>query len=686
MKSRKSNTSNLNWGSDIEHLFTTKKAKSISKLQAVNINRLYDLIWIFPLRVNQVSKSFEQLEEGQYYSGRGVILHSHKVPNFRAKGRNRVPLCNISATIQIESRTMELRWFNAYPNVFKNLSKGSEVSFLGQVKYFNNTPQIISPKINLKESSDSFTEYPTINTIPGKDILKLIQKIPENLWGNIPSIIPTQIRQVEMISLTQAMQKIHGIEQLDISKEEAEERIVYEELMTEQISLQQRKHRRMQENLLPNKFSSTEVKKTLNLFPFQFTKDQQKGLKDIIDDLGSTVPMMRLIQGDVGCGKTAIAFAAGILMNTNGFQVALMCPTESLARQHFKNLQKIFPHGKNALLLGSTKLKEKKEIYEQLEKGDLLFVIGTHSLVQEKIQFKNLGLTIIDEQHKFGVQQRLSLTKKASLPHTLIMSATPIPRSLSLTQYGDLSMSIIKEKPNGRSEIPTRIVGPEKYMNFLNFLNTRLSMGEQAYVVVPAIEESEFINIQDLESILKKFKEIFHEYKVEGLHGKMKPIEKEEIFQQFGENKIQILVATSLIEVGIDVENATIMSVFSPERFGLSSLHQLRGRVGRGSKPGFFFLINDKKISNESLHRLKVIEDSCDGFKIAEEDLAIRGEGDILGENQSGLKHRRLADITKHQDILLQTSDDLTKMKDNFPTEFNHILSMPMDDLVQYTI
>ena len=179
--------------------------------------------------------------------------------------------------------------------------------------------------------------------------------------------------------------------------------------------------------------------------------------------------------------------------------------------------------------------------------------------------------TIIDEQHKFGVQQRLSLTKKASLPHTLIMSATPIPRSLSLTQYGDLSMSIIKEKPNGRSEIPTRIVGPEKYMNFLNFLNTRLSMGEQAYVVVPAIEESEFINIQDLDSILKKFKEIFHEYKVEGLHGKMKPIEKEEIFQQFSENKIQILVATSLIEVGIDVENATIMSVFSPERFGLSS-------------------------------------------------------------------------------------------------------------------
>ena len=255
----------------------------------------------------------------------------------------------------------------------------------------------------------------------------------------------------------------------NVSEIECENRIVYEELMTEQISLQQRKYRRLQNKILPNHFAEKIIKNTLQKFPFTFTGDQQKCLNEIITDLSKTSPMMRLIQGDVGCGKTAIAFAAGILMNSNDFRVALMCPTESLARQHYKNLNKIYPGSQNALLLGSTKVKEKNNIYNGLMDGEVKFIIGTHSLVQENIEFKNLGLTIIDEQHKFGVQQRLTLTKKSKLPHTIIMSATPIPRSLSLTQYGDLSMSIIKEKPNGRSEIPTRIVGPEKFMNFLNF-------------------------------------------------------------------------------------------------------------------------------------------------------------------------------------------------------------------------
>ena len=266
MKSRKFNTSSLNWGSEIEHLFSSKKAKTIEKLKAVNINRLYDLIWIFPLRVNSINNSFDQINEGDYFKGEGLIIHSHRVPNFRAKGRNRVTLCNIHATVQLEQRTIELRWFNAYPNIFKSLNKGSQISFLGQVRYFNNTPQLISPKINVNDSDDHFIEYPTINSIPGKDILKLIKKIPDFLWDNIPSVIPAKIRKEGMISLTQAMRKVHGINDDNVSEIECENRIVYEELMTEQISLQQRKYRRLQNKVIANHFPKIIIRNTLQNF------------------------------------------------------------------------------------------------------------------------------------------------------------------------------------------------------------------------------------------------------------------------------------------------------------------------------------------------------------------------------------------------------------------------------------
>ena len=320
-----------------------------------------------------------------------------------------------------------------------------------------------------------------------------------------------------------------------------------------------------------------------------------------------------------------------------------MCPTESLAIQHFSNISETLA-GRGLvveLLLGSTPAKEKLQINKRLAGGAIGLLIGTHALIQDNIQFHSLGLSIIDEQHKFGVNQRIRLAEKERGCHCLIMTATPIPRSLCLTQYGDLSLSIIKTMPANRKAIKTRIVTPDKMGSFFDFVCTRLEMGEQAYVVVPAIQESQALDIANLEEIYGRFRHLFPAHSIAVLHGKMKAEEKAAIFCDFKERRIHILIATSVIEVGINVPNATVMAVFSPERFGLSSLHQLRGRVGRGDRPGFFFLVTEKGRGSVANKRMKILEKTTDGFKISEEDLRIRGKGDLFGTDQSGSEGRR---------------------------------------------
>jgi ATP-dependent DNA helicase RecG len=373
--------------------------------------------------------------------------------------------------------------------------------------------------------------------------------------------------------------------------------------------------------------------------------------------------MMRLVQGDVGCGKTTIAMIAAMIVIDQGDQVALMCPTEALATQHFLSCSELFDSKKYnvRLILGSTPAKEKKLIQKELEDGSIQFIIGTHSLIQDSIVFKKLGLAIIDEQHKFGVDQRIRLTSKSEGTHCLIMSATPIPRSLSLTQYGDLDISTIKVMPSGRKGHKTRIVTKETFQQFLSFIMTRLSLNEQIYVVVPAINENTEVeqDIHNLVDILERFKKYFPDHNVEGMHGKMKTDEKSQVFSAFKNHKVDILVSTSVIEVGINVINATVIAIMNPERFGLSSLHQLRGRVGRDTKPGFCFLVNDKIIPAQSMERLKVIENNTDGFKIAEEDLKLRGEGDLFGTDQSGSHtQKRIANIILHADVLYEARAD----------------------------
>lgn len=689
MKRSNSSTKAIGWDSTLEEFLGKANSKSIEKLNSAGIIEVRDLLWIFPLRVVELPplRSFQYIEEGRIFIGRAKVLNIQAKPNFRVRGRGKAMLYNIMVHVQdtLSDKILQLKWFNSYGSVKDKISKATWIEFMGEASNFNGQAQLANPEFFVLESSDSPSpfataandlkiQYPTVNTIPGLTIKKFIDRVPMALWNNIPETLPASVmNRKKFLSLSESFKVIHAKIKPNAELEAAAEtRLIYEEFFEDQIKI----FLRRQYFKKPQAHSYSIDEETYQLFcaryPYSLTSDQTKTLSDVRHDLKGPHPMMRLVQGDVGCGKTTIAMIAAMIVIEGGAQVALMCPTEALATQHYIGAKEIFDEKQYRvkLLLGSTPAKEKKQIQKELAEGLIDFIIGTHSLIQDSVQFKELGLAIIDEQHKFGVDQRIKLTSKTTGSHCLIMSATPIPRSLSLTQYGDLDISTIKVMPSGRKGHKTRIVTEETYSQFLNFIKTRLSLGEQIYVVVPAITENveSDLDIHNLESVLDKFKKYFPDSIVEGLHGQMKPDEKARMFHDFKNHKINILVSTSVIEVGINVLNATVMAIMNPERFGLSSLHQLRGRVGRGEKPGFCFLVNDKAISAVSMERLKVIENNTDGFKIAEEDLKIRGEGDLFGTDQSGAQsQKRLANIILHADVLNEARTDalhLIQMKD----------------------
>ncbi len=698
-KSKKSSTkisAPLEWSMPLESFLGKTNQKSIDKLIAAGIKEVQDLLWIFPLRVVELPplRSFEFIEEGRIFIGRAKVLNIQAKPNFRIRGRGKAMLYNIMVHVQdtMSDRILSLKWFNSYGSVKDKISKATYIEFMGEASVFNGQMQFANPEFFQLESPDSESpfvtvsnelkiQYPTVNTIPGVQIKKYFDKIPMSLWNSIPETLPLGlIKKKNFLSLSESFKVIHAkIKPNEELEDRAHKRLIYEEFFEDQIKIYLRRQYFKKPEAKAFKISDEQFTKFCARYPYTLTEDQSKTMKEVRSDLMGAHPMMRLVQGDVGCGKTTIAMIAAMIVIENGAQVALMCPTEALATQHYLATKELFdPNFYNVrLLLGSTPAKEKKQIQKELEEGKINFIIGTHSLIQESVQFKELGLAIIDEQHKFGVDQRIRLTSKTTGSHCLIMSATPIPRSLSLTQYGDLDISTIRVMPAGRKGHKTRIVTEETYQQFLSFILTRLSLKEQVYVVVPAISENGETeqDFHNLESILEKFKKYFPSHNVEGLHGQMKSDEKAQMFAAFKNHQVDILVSTSVIEVGINVLNATVMAIMNPERFGLSSLHQLRGRVGRGEKPGFCFLVNDKTISALSMERLKVIEGNTDGFKIAEEDLKIRGEGDLFGTDQSGSQsHKRLANIILHADVLNEARTDAINLIQNKDSDIEKLL------------
>jgi ATP-dependent DNA helicase RecG len=413
--------------------------------------------------------------------------------------------------------------------------------------------------------------------------------------------------------------------------------------------------------------------------PFDLTNAQKRVLKEIRNDLGSNAQMNRLLQGDVGSGKTIVALMCMLLAKDNGFQSCLMAPTEILANQHFNGLSELLNPETSGLnisikiLTGSTKTAERKIIHEALENGTLDILIGTHALLEDKVQFQNLGLAIIDEQHRFGVEQRSKLWGKASIPpHVLVMTATPIPRTLAMSLYGDLDISVIDELPPGRKPIQTVHRYDSNRLKVWKFLKDEIAKGRQVYIVYPLIQESEKMDYKDLmdgyESISRDFP--LPKYSISIVHGKMKPADKDEEMRRFSEGKTNIMVATTVIEVGVNVPNASVMVIESAERFGLSQLHQLRGRVGRGAEQSYCILMTSHKLSNDSKIRMETMVRTNDGFEISEVDLKLRGPGDIMGKQQSGVLNLQIADLVKDKDILqLARHHAIKLLKEDAPME-----------------
>lgn len=683
MKSSPSNLTELNWDSPIESLAKGKKpSPTLEKLAEAGITTLSDLLWILPLRIHKspAPQPFREAQMDQFFRGSGKVIHVEIKPAFGRRGKGNILLYNGYAVLKddLSHESLSLRWFNMYPNQKKQVEALEHISFLGQVQEFKAQKQVINPQIlSTEEIAPYIIEYPTVNKLPGNTFKKAIELIPTSLWNKVPQVLP-ELGYDKKMSLGEAFRIIHGRIPPEAFtsklKDQAEERLIYEEFLLDQLKIQTRRKFIKRKEAPIFKANEALIKNLKSTLPFQLTDDQEKVFQDILKDLSSGHPMMRMVQGDVGCGKTIVAYLASRVVTQLGSQVAMMCPTEALAQQHFESFKALAPEISIELLLGSTKAKEKKAILSRLKSGDINIVIGTHALFQDSVEFDKLGLAIIDEQHKFGVEQRLKLVAKGEGTHSLIMTATPIPRTLSLAQYGDLDISSIKTMPAGRKGIKTRITEKPNYDKYVEFVKGRLMNKEQAYFVFPAIDESETIDLQNVKESLKKYQNSFRAFKVEMLHGKMKPEEKEKVVQDFRDQKIHILISTSVIEVGINIPNATIMSIYNPERFGLSSLHQLRGRVGRGEKPGFCFLVLDKDLLPESYQRLEVIEKNLDGFVIAEEDLKFRGEGDLFGVDQSGsTTTKKLANFLTHTAILEQVVQDVEKIKVSHPELLNPI-------------
>lgn len=549
-----------------------------------------------------------------------------------------------------DSGVIEVTLFNR-KYLAENLRQGRSYLFYGKLGYGITLRQMSSPEIMPAEYMGIEPVYAATEGLSSKTIEKIMKNALVYADG-MADVIPESIREKNRLcDFKTALKSIHfPLERQAL--ESAKRRLVFEELFVLQTGLMFLKRRKrelagctVKKNLLE------EFKKTLS---FKLTGAQERVINECLSDMMSPRPMNRLIQGDVGSGKTAVAAALMYISAGNGFQSALMAPTELLAEQHFKTLCKITANSgiKCALLTGSLTKKQKDEVKAGLKSGEIKVAVGTHALLTDDVEFENLGLVVTDEQHRFGVGQRGRLSAKGNNPHTLVMSATPIPRTLGLIIYGDLDISIIDEYPAGRQKIATYCVDSSYNARVYNYIKKFIAEGRQAYIVCPLVDENEALGIKSASEYFKELSENqFKGYTVGLLHGKMKPKDKENVMRRFAAGEIQLLISTTVIEVGIDVPNAALMVIENAERFGLSQLHQLRGRIGRGEYSSACILISDVK-SGDTKRRLDVIKNNTDGFKIADEDLKLRGPGDFLGSRQHGLPDMKIADIFADRETL----------------------------------
>lgn len=600
-------------------------------------------------------------------------------------GRNQKRLV---ATFVDDTGQMDLNWFQGHKWIKESLKLNEVIVIFGKCTQYGSQYSMAHPEIELLSEHEKSLRsamqpvYPSTETLANRGITnRVVNKMMQQLFletqalfsETLPSYLTSELK---LIPKNAALFNIHFPKSAEILAK-AQFRLKFEELFFIQLQL-------ITKNLIrKHKIKGhpfTTVGEFFNEFyknhlPFELTNAQKRVIKEIRTDMGSNAQMNRLLQGDVGSGKTIVAFMSMLLALDNGFQACLMAPTEILANQHFIGLSELAAslNINIKILTGSTKIAARRIIHEELENGTLQILIGTHALLEDKVKFQNLGLAVIDEQHRFGVEQRSKLWKKNTVPpHILVMTATPIPRTLAMSLYGDLDISVIDELPPGRKPIQTVHRFDSNRLKVWKFIRDEIALGRQIYIVYPLIQESEKMDYKDLmdgyESISRDFP--LPQYSVSILHGKMKPADKDEEMKRFAEGKTNIMVATTVIEVGVNVPNASVMIIESAERFGLSQLHQLRGRVGRGADQSYCILMTSFKLSSDSKTRMETMVSTNDGFEIAEVDLKLRGPGDLMGTQQSGVLNLQIADIVRDRDILMLARNYAIKiLKDDAPMQ-----------------
>ena len=626
------------------------RAKLLAK--EIGVRTVGDMLYHFPFRYVDRTKIYNigELNEANTYGGYIQIRGRVTGKNFFGAGRNQ----RIVIYIADQTGKAELIWFRGITWIENKFELGREYLIFGRPSFYRSELSLVHPEVEpievalaRKESCGMQGIYSTtekLSTALGtKGMYNIVGKILDNCKGKIADYMPQYLRErYGLIPLEQALENIHR-PQSAMALKQAQYRLKFDELFGLQLNIQSLRSARTTARA---GFHFGRVGKFFNDFyntrlPFPLTNAQKRVIKDIRTDTVSGCQMNRLLQGDVGSGKTVVALLSMILAVDNGFQACMMAPTEILARQHYATIVKMVGDIglRVAVLTGTTKAKERREILSALAAGEIDILIGTHALLEDRVQFAALGFVVIDEQHRFGVEQRSRLwTKNNNPPHILVMTATPIPRTLAMTLYGDLDVSVIDELPPGRKPIKTVHYYESARLRLFGFMREQIAQGRQVYIVYPLIKESEkadYANLeQGFEAIVRDFP--LPQYRVSACHGKMKPEDKEESMRQFKSGEADILVATSVIEVGVDVPNATVMVIESAERFGLAQLHQLRGRVGRGGNQSYCILMSDEKLSKESRTRLEAMCETTNGFELAELDLKLRGAGDINGTQQSG--------------------------------------------------
>lgn len=636
----------------------------VRKLKKAGYNTIEDLLYLAPKAYEDRRrlKKIGELREGE----KAVFIG-------RVEGVNIVKTASgkeiFEVTFSDKTGSIVAKWFNFNRRGFLERFKiNEEFLIAGRIgkNLFEKTFEIIHPEtrslrsLNLEDTLRVIPIYPSIMDLESKTLESIIDKILRKIETLNEDYLPSWLlMELKLPLLNEAFIIVHrGLDDLDKLSEARSKghvRLIFDEFFLPQVAIHYIKRSIKGKSGIAFNVDSRLVETFINNLPFELTSAQKRVIEEIKEDMASPKMMNRLLQGDVGSGKTVVAIVSALIAVENGYQVAFMAPTEILAEQHFYNIRE-YTRGlklRIALLTSSTSRSEREIILRSLRHGAIDIIVGTHAIIQERIEFKKLGLVIIDEQHRFGVIQRKKLREKGENPDLLVMTATPIPRTLALTVYGDLDISTIDELPAGRKPITTRVITEKDRIKAYAFIESQLRKGRQAFIVYPIIEESEKLDLPAVTEAYPKIKEFFREFNVGMLHGRMSWNEKERIMNKFKSGEIHLLVCTPVIEVGIDVPNATVMLIEGAERFGLSQLHQLRGRVGRSTYKSYCLLmISGNRLSGTSYMRLKILEETMDGFKIAEEDLNLRGPGEFFGVRQSGMSEFKIANLFRDRELL----------------------------------